>query len=166
MSFNSRKWMYVFIIVSVVYSGANIITTAQTITKNMEKNHIVAVLETDRVYKECSELLSISMKNDVELIVILNHWYYDVYDYACPACLDSFPNTLRPFYERRTWRLIEDENIIYSNILIIDLERRFDKEYDFITKMDDKRDIYLIRNNTLSTLLLLESLDIKIRKYK
>jgi hypothetical protein len=164
-SINKRKWMVVLILISVIYTGINVATSKQAIEKNMKKNHVVTTLKSELAYKECSELLSISQKNNIELIVIINHWFYDVYNYGCPACMEQFPNTLRPNYERRTWRLIEDENKIYSNILIIDLNRKFDQEFSFISKIEDKAGLYIVKNNNLKTSSLLNELNVFVRKY-
>ena len=163
---NQRKWMFIFILISVIYTGINVVNSRQSIEKNMEKEHLVTTLKTNEVYKECSELLSISQKNNVELIIIVNHWYYDIYNYGCPACMEEFPNTIRPNHERRTWRLIEDENKVYSNVLIVDLNRKLDQEFSFVLKIEEKEGLYLIKNNSITTLSLFEKLNIKTREYK
>ncbi|HAQ65922.1 MAG TPA: hypothetical protein DCR43_08750 [Bacteroidales bacterium] len=160
-----QKWMYGFIIMSIVFFGINIATSKEAIEKNMKNKHVIIVLPTDLLQKECSELQKISDNNNVNLIVIVNHYFYDVYDYGCPSCMQSFPKTIRPEYERRTWRLIEDENKVYTNILIIDLAREYDKEFDFINKVKEKQGMYLLKNNTLCTKLLYEKLSINVRKY-
>lgn len=80
--------------------------------------------------------------------------------------MEEFPKTLRPEYERRTWRLIEDENKIYSNILIIDMGRSFDKEFENIIKVDGEQGFYIIKDNKLATMVLFNKLNITVRKYR
>jgi hypothetical protein len=148
ISINQKKWMYISIIVAVVFTGVNLTSYNQSIDKNMNENHVVTVLKSEAVYEECSKLLSISEKHSIELIVINNHWFSDVYNYGCPACMEQFPNTLRPNYERRTWRLLEDENQVYSNVLVIDLGRNLEEEYDFIHKLENQEGLYLIKKQS------------------
>jgi len=166
LTINNRKWMYFTLIVSVIFTSINLTTSKQVIDFNLKKNHVITILKNELAFKECSKLFTISKKENIELIVISNHWLYDVYNYGCPACIEQFPNTLRPSYERRTWRLIEEENRIYSTILVIDLNRKFDNEFNFVTKLNDTQGYYLIKNNQLSTILLLNKLSIDVRKFK
>ena len=98
-------------------------------------------------------------------MIINSHEYYDIYNYGCPACIEEFPKTLRPVYERRTWRLIEEVNIVNNNILIIEVNRKMNEEFDFVLPIENKEGFYLIKNNSLSTKELLDTLKIKIRKY-
>ncbi len=163
--FQDRKWMYGFVLLSFFFFGFNVATSKEAVEKNMKNKHVIIVLPTDLLQKECSALQEISDNNGVNLIVIVYHYFYDVYDYGCPSCEQNFPKTIRPEYERRTWRLIEDENKIYPNILIIDLAREYDKEFSFVSKIKEKQGCYLIKDNTLSTKALYEKLHINVRKY-
>ncbi len=133
---------------------------------NPSKNHIVSVIEVSKLMYECNNLKNICTKYHIQLVIISNHWNYNFFNYGCPSCIDSFPKTLRPSYERRTWRLIEDEQYIYKSILIIDTDRNFTDEFDFIKKIENRNDLYMIKNNHKYTMDLLKSLDIPIREYK
>ncbi|PKP24135.1 MAG: hypothetical protein CVU06_05270 [Bacteroidetes bacterium HGW-Bacteroidetes-22] len=164
--FENKNWIYCSLIASLVFVSINITTSKEAIEKNMTNKHVITVLRNDLLYKECSDLQTISENNNIDLIIIVNHYFYDVYDYGCLACMQNFPKTIRPEYERRTWRLIEDENKVYTNILIIDLVREYDKEFGFINKVKEKQGMYLLKNNTLCTKFLYEKLNINVRKYK
>lgn len=159
------KLSYLFIFLSLIFVLHKVLKTNQSIDRNLNNNHVVSVIKTERLYEECKQISDISFNYKIDLIIINKHWFYDFYNYGCPACMKSFPKTLRPSYERRTWRLLEDENKVYSNVLIIDIERNLNNEYDFITKIDEKQGFYVLENNKLPTMHLLKNLNIKVRKY-
>lgn len=161
-----KSWMYFSIIGALFSSSLNIFTPIQIIEKNLKKEIPVMAEENKKVFQECAELNTYSKQNNVELIIIVNHWYNDIYNYACPSCLEDFPKTLRPKYERRIWRLLEDEFKVYSTILIVDLENNLSEQSESISVLNEKQGFYLLENNTLITINLLEKLNIKVRKFK
>ena len=162
------RLLYVYLIIPCAYFTYGIKNLDKTIDKDVSPkiNHVVAIMEVKRLYKECNYLKTISDKYNIQLIVISNHYFYDFYDYGCPSCIDKFPNTLRPIYERRTWRLVEDEKKVYSNILIIDTDRDFENQYKFVKRIGDANEFFLIENNKMFTMDLLDKLKIEYRKYK
>jgi hypothetical protein len=133
---------------------------------NQKKKHVVAVAEVDNILQKCKTLKSLCDENEIKLIVSLNPFYYDLMIYGCSSCVDSFPKTLKPSYERRTWRLLEDENSVYANVLIIDNTTPFDQQFDFVEPIGNGDDKYMIKNNNLKTMRLLDSLKIHVRRYK
>ena len=163
---NKEKLVYIFLSISFVFLIVKISNINPSIDRNLNKNHVVAVIETEKLLQECQQVSEISNQNKIDLIIINDHWFYDFYNYGCSACIGNFPNTIRPAYERRTWRLSEDENIIYSNVLIIDLKRALNDEYDFVSKIEKKQGFYVYKNNKLPTALLLKKLKINVREYK
>jgi hypothetical protein len=138
----------------------------QAVHKNIDPslNHIVSVAKVEDLQKECSDIQKLSERHHVQLIIVSSHWNYDSYTYGCPACAAKFPETLRPSYERRTWRLLEDEKKTYPVILIVDVNSQL-PHIDFI-KETELTGFYLIENNTLPTMELLKVLHINCRKYK
>ncbi len=166
IEFKNRKWAYLFTIIAVFFLSIKISNAKAFIEKNMNKNHVVSTINIKKLYKECAGLFSIATGNNIDLIIIVDHWNYDFYNYACPACIKQFPKTLRPAYERRTWRLVEDENKVYSNVLLIDLKRKLDEESVFISEIKEKKGLYIIKNNKLTTEVLLKKLKISTRPFK
>ena len=136
-----------------------------TIAKILKQNNVVAVAETEFLINECNKISSLAKKYDVDLIIINNHWMYDFINYGCPACTERFPNTLRPDYERRTWRLIEERKIIHKNVFIIDFSRKLNLEFDFITAIASMQGFYVLKDNKITTIKLLKKLNIKLRKF-
>lgn len=74
----------------------------KSITKCINGNTVVSIIETKRLIAECEEINKLATGHQVGLVIINNHWFYDLYNYGCPACMKEFPKTLRPGYERRT----------------------------------------------------------------
>jgi hypothetical protein len=129
-------------------------------------NQVVGVSGVKNILKNCDELKKTAAKYNVQLIVVSGHWNGDFYAYGCPACEGNFPNTLKPGYERRTWRLLEDEQKVYQTILIIDGNRDLAKEFDFVKKIPGNDNFYLIEANTKYTMELLLELGIEVRKFR
>jgi hypothetical protein len=128
---------------------------------------VVPVAEIDYVREECQKLEALSRQFDIDLIILVNQWHFDLFNYACPAFHGDFPNTLRPAHERRTWRLIEDEKKVYPDILLIDVLREMDhKTIPENIILQKYQGVYLIQNNTYPTRTLLQALGIGIRDYQ
>ncbi|MGE0637990.1 MAG: hypothetical protein AB7P01_16220, partial [Bacteroidia bacterium] len=123
-------------------------------------------IKNSELIDECKKISAISLQNKVDLIIVNGHKYYDLYTYGCAACIDKFPETIRPVYERRTWQLTKVENIIYKNILLIDSGRNFSEEYPDIAECADLEGFYLLKENTMPTIELLKALKIDVRSYK
>lgn len=138
--------------------------------KAIEKSEIydpltpIVSLKTDRLENDCENLNTLCKKYKVELLVFSRHFFEEPYAYGCTCIEKEFPKTLRPIYERRTWRMLEDDTTTYKTILVVDLNRNFSKEFKGIKNI--KQDNYLIESNTLTTFKLLDSLNIPYRPFK
>jgi hypothetical protein len=93
-----------------------------------------------------------------------NYYNFAFINYACATCEEIFPKTLLPIYERRTWRLIEDSKTIYHTILLIDYDNPLDETFNFIEKIEQGK--FLIKNNQLQTIRLLNRMNIETREFK
>ena len=164
-----NNWFgFSFLLIPILFFAIKSSILVGSIESNIytNMNHVVTVEKISDFLEECENIKSISAKYNVNLIVISNHRDYDFINYGCPACMEGFPPTLRPVYERRTWRLIEDENKTYQNVLIIDSDRKLDEQYQGVMKIPEMNGLYLIRDNPLRTMELLDSLKIPVRKFK
>lgn len=61
--------------------------------------------------KSCLEVYKNQcQKNNVNtLLIIDNAWRGDFINYAGPALFDDYPNTFKPSFERRSWRIAEEK---------------------------------------------------------
>jgi hypothetical protein len=91
-----------------------------------------------------------------DFIIINSVWHDDEINYAGPALHNDFPNTLKPSFERRTWRLEEEKGKVHERFIIYVADYNFDKvakeKYPNIdiTRVDDNG-CFLIKNNKLNT---------------
>jgi hypothetical protein len=134
------------------------------LTNVYERIHIILVRKTSDILAECRALGDYSAANEVRLMVIQDHPDYDFLTYGCPAAVDDFPPTLRPYFERRTWRLLEDEKKIYRNILLIDIRSGLPGKFSLAKVRGEG--LIMIRDNHLYTMDLLRTLGLEIRQYK
>ena len=114
-------------------------------------NTLKEIIEaTDLTKRICAE-------QDVKDFVIVNSaWRDDEINYAGPAIYDDFPNTFKPSFERRTWRILEEKVNIHERFVIYTGDYNFDtlikeqyKDVD-ITKINDYG-VFLIKNNKRNT---------------
>ena len=160
-----KHYIYIYMTITMLFFATKVITLNTSVTKNLnpDNHHVNTVAKIDNICKECKKLDELSKTYNVKLIVIVNHYYYDFFDYGCVSFYNDFPKTLRPSYERRTWRLLEDENKVYKNIMIIDDQHSLKEGFKNIKTTNYG---YLVLNNNRKTMQLLKTLNIKVRKYK
>jgi len=136
------------------------------IEQALSKPSMVMLGRTEVITANCIQLKRVSAKYNVDLVYILAHSYFDFLNYACPACDKEFPKTIKPEYERRTWRLLEDAHTVYPRILLID-DRKTDM-FDTVPNvqlLDTVNGYYLISNNKLTVAELIFKFKLPFRMY-
>jgi len=167
MRVRKYDWLvYIYLIIPFVCFAHNEADLKHKIDieTNMGINHMVSIKPVVEVKDECKRLKLLSEKNNIDLIIIGFDWRNTLCTYGCTACVDDFPPTLFPFYERRTWRMIEDENKVYQNVLIIDVAIRVDTILSHVEKLEEN--FYLIKNNRLKTFALIDTIGMTYRPFK
>ena len=130
-------------------------------------HHIpVRVERMKTIETECANLARLCDEYSIDLIIVSNHYSYDFLTYGCPALHSDLPNTLRPVYERRTWRLIEDAEKVYGRILVIDDNRKLDLEFPFVSQLPGHGYFYLIEDNDVATITLLDLMEMEVRAFR
>ncbi len=165
ISFNRVKiirWFVILPLSVLLYKSINL---NKSIQSNLNKDHTVLVEKNSLLEKKCKNIVAFADEKDISLIIFLDHDMSQLLNTACPACEKGFPNTVYPKYERRTWRLIEDDLKIYKNILIFEKNRKLNQEFQFIKKSTRIENAYLIQNNIITTSKLYELLGIKVRYF-
>jgi len=91
-----------------------------------------------------------------DFVIVNSAWHDDEINYAGPAIYDDFPNTFKPSFERRTWRILEEKVNIHDKFVIYTGDYNYDKlileqykDVD-ITKINDYG-VLLIKNNKRTT---------------
>lgn len=140
--------------------------------RTIEASHgILTVGKVTDIKDKCGRLNGLCKEHGVDLILIADHNEGDSFiDYGCPACEKELPPTLSPKNERRTWRLIEEQDKVNTTILIIDDTQKIKANAEAagipatdIVKLE--YDHFLLKNNTLPTLELIKRLKIKVRPF-
>ena len=157
---NFKKWAAILIpvvLLFVVYKEVNFKKTIayhvqEKMWGHVELTSLKEIKRTLNIYKNFSD------RYGVTDFIIVNHvWKDDLINYAGPAILDDFPHTFKPSFERRTWRIFEERELVHSKFLIYTNDYRFDeyikKNYSSIDIMKvDDYGLFLIKHNKLKTL--------------
>ena len=155
-------WIIILPLTILVFKSYNL---NSSIESNLNKDHVVVVAPNSIIEEGCRDINVYAKVHQIDLIIFLNYGNSQLFDYGCPACENDFPRTVYPIYERRTWRLIEDDNRIYNNVLIFDRGKEFDKQYSVVQKTEEFQKGYLIKSNTLTTKELYRKLNVKTRYF-
>ena len=163
----NNKVFYIYLLLPFVFFIYQINQLNSVIEESLRPSNDdkVAVATVDKFEKECNHLQDICNTYKIDLVIIVNHPYCDFYDYGCTAYMPNFPKTIRPSYERRTWRFIEDENKVYKNILFVDIGRT-DSTPGSLEKIPNETGIFLLKNNTKCTIDLFNQLPVPYRQYR
>lgn len=161
-------FFYTWCIAANYYFNMRINGLAGDVEKIATKNAVEIVISTpvEYILKGCRDLNKIAKENNVELVVMVNHFFNDCFTYGCPSCSDSFPEIIRPAYDRRTWKLLETENKIYKTVLLVDEEQNIKSTTLQVKKIPSQPKLFLVTNNTLKTMVLLDSLKVKYRRFR
>jgi hypothetical protein len=127
----------------------------------LNESTYILVRPVQEVLDRCAQLKQMRDEHELDLIII-NDFGFIIENYACGICTQKELKTLYPVYERRTWRLLEDKDEIYANILVIDENPTLDKEA-VVQQLSDK--FYLIQGNRQTTYELMLELGIYPREF-
>ena len=164
----TSKWFYLYLVLPIVYLALQINFLNDAIEESLKPSNDdkVAVATVNKFTNDCNHLKDICKANKIDLVVIVYHANCDFYDYGCTAIMSDFPKTIRPSYERRTWRFIEDENKVYKNILIIDIGRNASSNPGVLEMLPNETGMFVLRNNTKRTIDVFNQLPVPYRQYK
>ncbi|MCC6372159.1 MAG: hypothetical protein IT236_14240 [Bacteroidia bacterium] len=162
------KIYYLWLLVPRSYYHSQLGQLETSVQKNVEHTgrEIVLVSKIEPILMDCERLASVCKIHKVDLFVVANHFYFDAYAHGCTSCMEEFPKTLNPRYERRTWRLLEDENKVYKTVMFIDMDNHIGDGQTIIKKIPETVDLYLVENNRLKTMELLDSLHVSYRVFR
>lgn len=157
--------LYVFSFLAGLVSIYNVAIAQEIRGQHLAKYGVVNTLKLHNTKNQCADLDVFSRFNNVELIIIANHWGKNALTYACPAIEGSFPEILNPSYDRRHWKLVGLENKVFENVLVLETQRRLDIEYPEFEISTLNPHYYLLKANQLSTRDLIAKYKIPVRKY-
>lgn len=165
LSFQWKQWYWSIALVPIFLVMLKVSKFDNFMKEQNWKEGPLKSIEVEELNLKCKELKEVSTKYKIELIIIENDPDYGFLNYACEACDSTFPKTLFPVYERRTWRLLEDEYKVYKRILFVAAWRRFDLEYGAKRISEEHPEWHVLENNQLPTQRLLNKTGIHARGY-
>lgn len=166
LPFRWRKWYWCVAIVPLLTVIHKISSYDEFMEVQKYKSGPVVSVEIDEFKSSCTKLKEFALKNKIDLIIIENDPIHGIITYGCSACEEKLPNILFPIYDRRTWRLLEDEYRVYNRILIVTAWRRFDLEYGAKRISIKHPEWQILYNNQLPTQRLLDKLGFLTRRYQ
>jgi hypothetical protein len=130
----------------------------------------ITVAQVGEVLNSCDAIQVVCKQQEVNLVMIIDLWSDNFINYGCQACNETFPPTLYPKNDRRTWRLLEEKDKINKTILFLDQGETMSKAVEdpetkelMITFLGNR--MYLLKNNTLTTMELIKRLKLKTRHF-
>lgn len=159
IEFNLEKWISPIILMALVYTGIKEINFKKSITYHSQEkfwghvhlNTLPDIINTLDTYKRFCE------ENKITDFVMVNGvWKDDEINYAGPAVYDDFPNTFKPSFERRSWRIDEEKKNIHERFIVYTADYDFDKHIqeqykDIKIKRLDDYGLFLIEGNKRTT---------------
>ena len=156
---NFQRWIMPVVLITLFFTiikGVNFKNSIDYHTQESKWGH-VHLSSLERIVTTLNTYKRFSEEQHTNLFVIVNSvWMDDEINYAGPALINDFPNTFKPSFERRTWRIKEEQKNVQERFLMYSADTNYDeyiktnyKDID-ITKLDDYG-LFLIKNNTRTT---------------
>jgi hypothetical protein len=163
-------WITLFSAFSFFVYKTMLLEESVSETKKTAQYPVITSVEVSQIENDCNAINIVCKENNVNLVMIVNIWSDNFINYGCQACDESFPPTLYPQNDRRTWRLLEEKDKINKTILFIgqnammrNIVEGTEKKDLMITSLGNR--MYLLKNNTLTTMELLKRLKIEPRSF-
>jgi hypothetical protein len=144
----------------------------ESISKGIQQaqNGLITTAQVGEIVSSCDAINVVCKQQEVDLVMIVELWSDNFIDYGCQACDESFPPTLYPRSDRRTWRLLEEKDKINKTILLLDQGETMKNAVNdpetkdlMLTSLGNR--MYLLKNNTRTTLEVIKRLRLKTRTF-
>ncbi len=140
-----------------------------TAVRNAE-NGTITIIKVDELKDDCNRINAVCKQYDVNLVMIVDLWADNFINYGCQACDETFPATLYPKNDRRTWRLQEEKDKVSRTIVLLDKSEQIksvaeDPAAKDLELVSVGNRMYLLKNNALTTIELIKRLKLKTRVF-
>jgi hypothetical protein len=151
----------------LAFKGA---TLSQSIERQLdphqEKN--LFVMEVAKLKEHCASIAEVAKAQHAELVVVGTHPTKHLTNYGCPCLQAEFPETLEPQLDRRTWHLQTYAPKVVPTVLFAGYwEETFAEQLKLhpgLVKVNQEPLLYVLKGNTLPTMVLLDSLNLSMRR--
>jgi hypothetical protein len=116
--------------------------------------------KTTELNKNCKEIKRVTIENQVEFILMGDHYMVETITCGCSGFIEDFPVALRPKYERRGWLWAKYGNQIPGKVLFLDShlpEDSIQKSFSF-EKVNVRGNGYILKTGNLSNKEIMQRL--------
>ncbi len=154
-----KKLLLVLVPVTIAFTVFKEATFKKTIAYHVQEkfwghvhlNKLSEIMQALDTYKTICKQQGVN-----DFVMVNGVWHDDEINYAGPAVYDDFPNTFKPSFERRSWRIAEERKNVHEKFIVYTANYDFDKfinenykDID-IVRLDDYG-LFLIKNNKRTT---------------
>lgn len=151
---DEKKWTLVILTIAISVFLVKISCYSSIVKEHTEKTNFgpVAIKKLSVLENECSEMLEITSKYNVDLVVFIPGGDHNVpslefYNYGCSIIEEKTASSVMSIYERRTWIFQEEKNTARKNVLL------FNQNLDKIEEFKKILDCEVINRNPNMVLL-------------
>lgn len=87
--------------------------------QSLKNDFSLAIQKQDELKTLCTNLKDSLKKEKIDIVIIGNHWAYNLASMGCNCMLDSFPFAIRAQWERRSWMFDSAQNMQPKRILFM-----------------------------------------------
>ena len=167
-----NKFFYLFVVLVFVFSGLKFATISKNITYHTDKDkwNSLQLMSLKDMEEWVLKFKVLADKYQVtDIFMVENYWRQDFVIYAGPILIDDYPNTLNPHYDRRTWRMQEEDTMVRKTFLLFCGDNTFFKKHKIpsgkLTQIDEWG-LYLVTDNTLTTIGFLRKTGFNVIPFK
>lgn len=171
---NKKNWQLIILTIAISVFLVKISSYSSVINAHTQKENYgpVAIKKLSDLEKECSEIQQITSQYNIDLIVFIPNWEYNVpsmefYNYGCSILEENLSSSVMNIYERRTWVFQQEKNSVRKNILLFN--QNLDKVEEYRKVVDCEivsktPNILLIRNNNRNLTELSQIFDFQLKR--
>jgi hypothetical protein len=167
-----NKRFYAFVCVVVLFCGYNFFALKNNLLfhSDEKKRDHLQMMSLKELKEAIIQYKIAADKYRADAIVFVeNYWHQDFLIYAGSVLVDDFPKTLNPHYDRRYWRMQEEDTVVRQTFLLYCGDTTFWNTHKTpsgtLTKMDDWG-AYLVSNNKLTTINFLRKTGFYVIPFK
>jgi hypothetical protein len=162
----------IIVIVACSFFSFKIMTLEDSVSEKVRPspNNLITTIQVGELLRTCDVINVVCKQQEVNLVMIVELWSDNFINYGCQACDETFPPTLDPKNDRRTWRFPEEKDKVNKTILLLDQGETMRKLVEDTAANDlgiislGNR-MYLLKNNALTTSEVTKHLKLKTRPF-
>ena len=172
LNIKTGKLFYAFTGIVLFFTGFKFVTLSKNITYHTQESkwdHLQMLSLKDM--KEYVDKFRILAKEHHvnDLIMVELYWRQDFIIYGGPTLFADYPNTLNPHYDRRTWRMQEEDTLVKKSFIILCGKNDYFETHKIpsgkLTRINEWG-VFLVTDNTLTTIDFLRKTGFNVIPFK